>query len=106
MDGINGEKRPDVAMDSIEDLPSSGFKMSKVRIVSNGLAYGTKVYLDGVELTNVRALTISPLDCENKLVTVTLELMNVELDVTGELIETTPFNSQGRVKTYAHGRRV
>lgn len=61
-----------------------------LRIVSTGgLAMGTKVYQDGVELENITAVTIHPLEI-GAPVQATITFVLVELDIEAEQVRTPP----------------
>ena len=67
---------------------------SKVRIVSDGVGHSTRVEVDGKLLTNVTAVSWRA-DDPRALATATLELVDVELDVTldGPQVTTTEAGS-------------
>lgn len=55
--------------------------MSKIKIVSDGTAHGTKLYnSDGNLIQNITSIKISPI-VPNSLVTATVEFCNVELEM-------------------------
>lgn len=55
--------------------------MSKIKIVSDGTAHGTKLYnSDGSLIQNITSIKISPI-VPNSLVTATVEFCNIELDM-------------------------
>ncbi len=55
--------------------------MNHVRVVSNGMAAGTKIFVDGVELTNVESFTVTA--TTDKPHTVDVRMYIDELDIDG-----------------------
>ena len=60
--------------------------MNNIRIINTtGITNDTKVYVEGVELKGIISLEIDPILAFNKIVTATLKVHVVELDVVADV---------------------
>lgn len=60
--------------------------MSKLKIVSDGTARGTRVFSQNAEITGIARIEILPIE-PDELVTAVLTFSNVEIDLVLELKE-------------------
>lgn len=58
--------------------------MSNVRIVSEGLARNTKVFVGGLEVEGVSKVEIDPINCDISFVTARITIEMPELDINAE----------------------
>ncbi len=56
--------------------------MKQIRIVSDGTSNGTQIFDEnGIEMTNIKSILISPISARSGLVTAKIEFVNVQVDI-------------------------